>query len=315
MNKNLLRKIELFFPAPPALMNQYKRRDVFRCTHETHLRFNSAVSVYHVLEEKKCFPQGCICFKWRCKKLNKGEPCPRKYKHVGRTCSNCRYFYDIKLIKRPETLLPQKEFEQFQKDLKTFESWLKSHQRKRVEFSGTVNSVKPRFSLRTAKNKSGLVFEGFLLNFREGTVNSKLFHDFIYVPISSRMQARFCFGKGDSVVFSGFFCTRNGSVVLRKIRGTEILDRGDPCFWTASRARVAQRTGSILRCQSEKCYACDKGILLHAQSDDGPGDGVRRRMFCLEGIKDPEGCCYRLYKDLNRQKGPGGEALSCLSNG
>jgi hypothetical protein len=38
-------------------------------------------------------------------------------------------------------------------------------------------------------------------------------------------------------------------------------------------------------------------------------------MFCLEGIKDPEGCCYRLYKDLNRQKGPGGEALSCLSNG
>ena len=56
MNKNLLRKLEMLSPPPRELINQYKRRDVFRCSHESHLHFKSAVSVFHVIKEKKCYP-------------------------------------------------------------------------------------------------------------------------------------------------------------------------------------------------------------------------------------------------------------------
>lgn len=298
MNKNLLRKIDLLSPPHREIINQYKRQEVFRCTHETHLHFNSAVSAHHILKVKKCYPQGCIYFKWKCKKLNKGAPCPKKYKHVGRTCFNCRYFYDIKVIKRPEVILPLKEFEQFKKDFKAFENWLKSHQGRLVEFSGMINSVKPRYSLKMTSGKTYVFFEGFLLNFLESSINATPFRDFIYVPISSRMQARFNFAKGDSVSLSGYFTVKNGSIVLQKVRGIEILERGDTCFWTESRARVAQRTGSILKYQSEKCFSCDKGILLHIRSDDAQRKGSGRRMFCLEGVEDPQFCYYSLQRNL-----------------
>ena len=298
MNKNLLRKIDLLYPPTTEIINQYKRQEVFRCTHETHLHFNSAVSVHHVLKVKKCYPRGCIYFKWRCKKLNKGERCPRKYKHVGRPCSSCSYFYDVKVIKRPEIILPQKEFEQFQKDFKAFESWLNNHRGRLVEFSGRINSVKPRYSLKMTSKKPSVFFEGFLLNFLESSINTTPFRDFIYVTISSRMQARLRFAKGDSVCLSGYLTVTNGSVVLRNVRGIEMLERGDPCFWTESRARVARQTGSILSYQSEKCYTCDKGILLHIRSDDAQAESSGRRMFCLEGMEDPQWCCYSLKKNL-----------------
>lgn len=308
MKKNLLRKIERFIPPPTEILNQYKRQDVFRCTHETHMHFNNTVSVYHVLKKKKCYPQGCIYFKWKCKKLNKGEPCPRKYKHVGRICTNCRYFYDVKVIKRPEVILPQKDFEQFLKDLKVFENWLNENRGRLVEFSGVINSIKPQYSLRKDTKRNFIHFDGFILNFLEGSINLKLFHDFIYVTASSKIQRKFRFAKADSVNFSGYFGVENGSIVLQKIRSIEVLKRGEPCFWTESRARVVQRTGSILRHQLDKCYACDKGTLLSIKSEKKAlNEESRRKMFCLEGVEEPEWCGYSLYKNLELYQCPIGD--------
>gem|GEM_PF-4997594 len=45
-----------------VLINQYKRQDVFRCSHQAHFRFESNVSVYHVLKEKNVFPKDASIF-------------------------------------------------------------------------------------------------------------------------------------------------------------------------------------------------------------------------------------------------------------
>lgn len=298
MNKNLLRKLESLAPLPGKLKNQYKRQDVFRCTHETHLHFNSAVSVYHVLKAKACWPEGCIYFQWKCRKLNRGEPCPRKYKHVGRACASCQNFFDVKIIKKPEILLPHREFEQFQKDLKFFEDWLGRHRGREVEFSGIINSIKPRYRLKTTAKKSYVVGAGFMVNFLEGFINTDAFHDFVYVPVSTGLQQKFHFAKGDDLSFTGQFNVSQGLVILEKIRGIEIARRGEPCFWTESRARVAQRSGSLLPYQAAKCYACDKGILLNVTEEDTSRRPVRHRMFCLEGVEDPQWCWYAVQKIL-----------------
>ena len=299
MNRNLLRKLDLDRTSAAPLINQYKRQDVFRCVHESHGHFNNSVSAYHVLKVKKCYPNGCIYFKWRCAKLDRGEACPRTYKHVGRTCTHCAHFYDLKIIKRPEVLLAPDDFARFQKELKRFENWLGGHCNRLVEFSGRINSVKPRYCLGAAARRDHVVFEGFMLNFLEGAVNAQRFKDFVYVPISARQQARYRFAKGDVIVLSGYFSLAHGSVVLKKIRSVEIDARGEPCFWTESRARVAQRTGTVLDYQPDKCYACDKGVLLHKVPAELPGTPEHRKMFCLEGVNDPEWCCYSLRKVLD----------------
>lgn len=299
MDKNLLRKIDLLTPFQHGIVNQYKRQDVFRCTHETHAHFNSVVSVYHVLKEKRCYPDGCFYFRWKCQKLNKGEQCPRKYKHVGRDCSSCRHFYDIKVIKKPEIVLPQQAFRQFQNELKAFETWLAGNLGRLVDFSGCINSVKPRYSLREGARRPRVVLEGFLLNFLEGSINARLVRDFIYVPISMGHQKRFHFAKGDCVQGSGFFGVIRGTFILNRIRGIDFDSRGTACFWNESRALVAQKTGAILRHQADKCYACDKGILLENKAAADDSRGTRRRMFCLEGIADPEWCSYPLQKVLD----------------
>jgi len=291
MKKNLLHALEALVPPHVPFINQYKRRDIFRCTHETHRGFGSAVSVYHVLKVKQCFPHGCISFQWRCQKLRKGAPCPRNYKHVGRPCASCPSFYDVKVVKKPEVIISEQAFHQFSNDLKSFESWIKRFTGKLVSVSGVINSVKPRYSLRIRSRKPSVIFQGFLLNFRETFIEDAALHDFLYMPVSSAQQHRWRFSRGDVLQCTGTFVVRNGMLLVEQIRAIEVVQRGEPCFWTDSRARVAQRTGTILPFQAEQCYSCDKGILLELVADDEPS-GARRKMFCLEGVRNPQWCWY-----------------------
>lgn len=297
MKKELLRALESITPPSPVLINHYKRRDVFRCGHEAHRRFNSTVSVYHVLKVKKCFPNGCIYFQWRCRKLGKGQPCPRKFKHVGKACASCPHFYDIKVIRRPEIILSVESYSRFLRDFRAFESWIKEHEGRQISYSGIVNSVKPRYRLVIRQRKTAIIFTGFLLNFREGFINTSPFKDFVYVPVTNTQQKRLRFSRGDSLQFTGTFTVRNGMILIEHVRSIEILQRGEPCFWTESRARVAQRTGSLLPFQAIQCYFCDKGVLLEVSDEQYPSS-VRRKMFCLEGITDPRWCYYKAQRFL-----------------
>ena len=287
-------KISIPKPLSRTIVNLYKRHDVFKCIHQSHAHFEHRVSVYHVLKEKKCFPQGCIYFNWKCRILNKGKTCSRKFKHVGRMCFNCKEFYDEKEIFNPELLLSQDDYQSFLKDLEAYEDWLEDVGSKEVEFSGTINSVKPSFRNTNNQKKNQLSFDGFLINFNGGFINLDYFDDFVYAKVSSRMQQRFKFCKGDKLTFYARIKEQRGRIVLFRLNRIEIEEKADSEIWTESKAQLANRTGTIISRQYEKCLSCDKGTLI-----DTSADPRRQRMLlCLEGIKDPHHCIYTISKLL-----------------
>ncbi|MFQ6115065.1 MAG: hypothetical protein ACE5NG_13455 [bacterium] len=179
------------------MINQYKRLDVFKCNYPSHARYENRVSVYHVLKDRKCFPQGCIYFQWRCQLLNKGESCVRGYSHVGRKCFGCKYFYDEKINNQPQVSLREDDFKIFQEELRDFENWLEEIKDKEINFCGVIDSVKPRFQKLLFGTKSEVKLQGFILTFREGYIGRVHFEDFCYGVIGKNQQSNHKFSPGD----------------------------------------------------------------------------------------------------------------------
>ena len=281
-------------PLSKTIINHYKRHDIFKCVHHSHTHFEHRVSVHHVLKSKQCYPQGCIYFNWKCRILNKGKPCTRKFKHVGRNCFNCKEFYDEKEMYKPELVVPKEEYQKFTRSLNTFEYWLEDLRGKEVTFSGVINSIKPSFFKKAGRRDRQLSFDGFLLNFKEGYINLDHFEDYVYVKISSKLQHRYSFCKSDKINFHARLNEQDGRIVLSRVNRTDIDEKVDSDTWTEGKAHLAKRTGTIIPVQYEKCLNCDKGSLLDISTDSKR----HRMLFCLEGIKDPQYCSYTISKLL-----------------
>ncbi|MGA1791229.1 MAG: hypothetical protein ACMUIM_07070, partial [bacterium] len=170
------------------MRNQYKRLDVFRCTHESHQGFGHVVSAYHVLKEKACYPHGCVYFKWKCRKLNHKLPCPRSYEHVGKKCASCADYYDEKIVKRPKLLLSEKDYMDFLDDLRDFRIWLNARKGREADCAGTIRSVKPRFILHRHYDRNSLSVNGFLLTFEDGFIGLTHFEDPFYLLLNPSQQ-------------------------------------------------------------------------------------------------------------------------------
>ncbi len=287
---------------PKVLINQYKRQDIFRCSHKAHFRFEKNVSVYHVLKEKGCFPQGCIYFLWKCRLLNKGNSCPKKYRHVGRDCFSCKNYFDEKIDYQPETLLDPEQYRKFERDLEEFEEWLEETRGKWVEFSGTINSVKPHFRKIRFGSKETISFPGFLISFTEGYLDRTLFDDHIFVTTSRRTQQNLKFARGDQVEFQARLGTDRGRIVLDRIRHIDFVNKENQAAPTVSQALVAKSTGTEFDCQPEKCMMCENGCLLDVIERGGKKSPVRRHLYCLAGVENPEECVYHLVKRMEREK-------------
>jgi hypothetical protein len=273
-----------------ATVNHYKRQDVFKCVQQAHARFENKVSVYHVLKEKGCYPRGCINFLWKCRKLNKGRSCLRKFKHVGRKCFGCKEFYDEKIINCPEVILSDEEYSKFMRDLGEFETWLYSLKGMEVNFSGTIDSVKPRMRQVIRGKRGRITLEGFMLIFREAFMDLVKFEDLCYLTISKGLQGKYRFSKGDKVDLYARVSVDRGRLILKRPNRIEIDERGDGETWSWDKALVAARTGSPIPYQLEKCFACDRGCLLDSIDGTTMGERYKRQLFCLEGIKDPQFC-------------------------
>jgi hypothetical protein len=209
-------------------------------------------------------------------------------------CFNCKEFYDEKEIFKPELLLSQEDYQGFLKNLAAYEDWLEEIRNREVEFSGTINSVKPSFRNNNNRKKNQLSFDGFLINFKGGFINLDYFDDFVYAKVTSRMQQRFKFCKGDKVTFYARIRERRGRILLFRLNRIEIEEKADNEIWTESKAQLANRTGTIISKQYEKCLNCDKGTLVDTFSDAKQ----QRMLICLEGIKDPHQCFYTVSKLL-----------------
>ena len=271
-------------------INYYKRQDVFKCVQQAHARFENKVSVYHVLKERGCYPRGCIYFNWRCRKLNKGRSCPRKFKHVGRKCFGCKEFFDEKVINCPEVVLSDEEFSKFMRDMREFETWLYSLKGIEVNLSGIIYSVKPRMRQVIQGKRGHIALNGFVLIFREAFFDLVKFEDLCYLNISKGLQAKYRFSKGDKVDLYARVSVDRGRLILKRPNRIEIDERGEEETWSWDKALVAARTASPIPYQLEKCFACDRGCLLDTIERTNVEERHKRQLFCLEGIKNPELC-------------------------
>jgi len=286
------------------MRNQYKRLDIFRCRHESHQGFGNVVSAYHVLKEKGCYPNGCIYFKWKCRKLDRGLACPKSYAHVGRKCTHCIEYFDEKIIKCPELLLSPEDYKLFLKGLRDFELWLYGKKDKQVDFTGVIKAVKPRFVMSCHNGRSRLSFQGFLLVFKEGFVDITHFEDTIYAILSPSQQTRFRLGEDDQLDLKATLRLDRGRLILDRVHGVEVEKKGSAKFWTLAEAQQALLAGKILDDQYEKCLNCSYGSLVDVQGSESlPGGGQKRRnLLCLKGISNPEYCIVQAQEKLHEQE-------------
>jgi len=277
------------------MKNQYKRSDIFRCTHESHQGFGNVVSAYHVLKEKGCYPQGCIYFKWKCRKLERGLPCPRSYEHVGRKCAHCADYYDEKIVKRPQLLLDEKEYQSFLKELRSFEIWLDDKKGRQVNCAGRLKTVKPRFIMNRYHDRTPVVFQGFLLEFEQGFINYTSFNDTFYALISTSQQSRYKLSAEDKLEFQAILRLDRGRLILDRLRSIEIEEKNGNEPWTIAEAKRALMFGKVIDYQYEKCLHCRHGFLIDVKESEFASNGFRRRkLLCLKGVSQPEYCLVQV---------------------
>lgn len=285
----------------------YKIRGLFHCNHPLHRRFDSEVSPYHVLRDKKCYPEGCVEFLWRCRLSGKGKKCPRGYRHVGRNCFSCKQYYEIKVCRTPETNLDEKELAQYFKDLDEFEFWLSGLEDKKVEFSGTIADINPSLQMFRDNGRSSTRLNGFIITFDSGHIGIDLFDDPLYLRIGSTFLARWRPAPGDQLEFRALLAIERGRMVLSRPTGIE-LTRGDSEPVTDfSKALVARATGRIVRDDISLCRHCQYGSLLDVH-ELRPKENHYRRFYCLKGNENAASCPVRLSQILSHSQPSAAEA-------
>ena len=282
------------------MINQYKRTDVYRCRLQSHGSFAGKVSAYHVLKVRACLPEGCIYFKWRCRLLEKGASCAKGYNYPGKNCNSCRYYYEDKLHKIPEVQLEQSAYRSFLAELEEFESWLGENLGRRMEIYGRVNHLGPRLVKTVYPRRSRLSLRGYLLNFAECFLDRTRMEDFVYLPIGRGVQERLCLARGDLVTFEAELTLDEGRLVLKRPGRWEIDERGpEPFQHQRNQALVDAHLARPLENQSERCINCERGRLVdvYERELDG-GRFLCRELHCLEGVVEPDDCCYNALKKL-----------------
>jgi len=281
------------------MINQYKRVDVFRCLNQAHAKLGKRVSVYHVLKVKKCYPNGCVYSKWRCEKFQKGDSCPRGYKHVGRLCFGCKYFYDEKITHQLQMVLPDEKQQSFWDDLEVFEDWLNEVRGKRTQVFGTISAVKPRLEKHILGRESRLQIRGFLLVFKESFIGQTPFDDFTYALVGRTLQQTHAFRPGDSLEFTAEIHEDRGRIIYEKLRRIEFSSRGETAGndWQKNLAFL-RSSATGFSAQPEKCLYCPYGTLVDVFETNGDGQQRYRRLYCLKGVRNPNDCVEQVLERM-----------------
>ena len=282
------------------MINQYKRLDVLRCSQEAHRSFQGRVSVYHVLKEKACFPQGCLYFLWRCIRLEKGVTCVHKYNYIGKNCKGCTYYDEEKIHLQPEMILSGDEYSRFLDDFDDFESWLESVRYKRLSLTGKIKTVKPWFE-RFIGHQEKIRLLGYLLVFRQGYIGLNSFQDTFYVRISERMMRQYQFKPKMKVEMTGEIREDRGRIIIHRPAQLELISRGWGNTWSKEKALVAVRTATLMTTQPEFCLSCRWGALADTTNELENPPRRTRNLYCLKGIVNPEGCYLKSGKHYHGQ--------------
>lgn len=284
------------------MINQYKRTDVFRCNYETHSKFENKVSVFHVLKKKKCWPVGCVYFKWKCLLLNKGKKCVRGYEFIGKKCDGCVHYQDIKVHNQPKIILDPAGEKLFWQELEDYEDWLEINLTKESPVLGFILSVKPHYKKTISDFQETTLIAGYTIVFQQGYVGNTAFEDFFYANVSAKMQQSYQFAGGDEVEFFGTLFQDQGRLVFRKLRQIDFLKKTNNKALSYSEALVAKNSASRLPTQRTKCLLCPFGLLVDVEDVRTQNENTRRELFCLKCIPDPEFCVESLKISLQNDE-------------
>lgn len=263
------------------------------------------MSVYHTLV-KDCFPNGCTYFRWKCRELERRKKCYRGYTHVGKNCFDCRFFDEEKLD-RTLVKVPGVDFDEFLDELHEFEDWIRDVEHREHWCLGRIRSVKPHLRQTwypapqgTRREHTNLL--GYLVGFGDVFVGNDHLDDVAYAIVGRDLQERLRFRSGDRMEFRGTLALKNGRIVFQHLKQISFTDRGpDDDTWTDSRSLVAKATGTTLVHQAEKCYACDRGLLIDVIDRTGRDEETHHRIFCLEGMPSAAACTYDESRDIYGQ--------------
>lgn len=276
------------------IRNVFKTTGVFTCHHPAHRQFDYAVSPYHLFKVAGCWPKGCVEFLWRCRQFDKGHKCPKKYKHVGRGCSSCRYYYDIKNCHTPQTKFDPKQLKEFIRDLREYEGWLESMNGKTVRFSGTIESIRPHLSMKIGPGGRHLRMGDYFVSFSNGYLGTDLFDDRLYLKITSGFLRRKELAPGDEIECDVVFAVDKGRVIFGNPRRIDLVKNGGKQTLTPSNALVGRATGKIITGSISFCEDCPYCCLIDIEDETRVKPAFYRRFYCLRGINDPEYCPVRL---------------------
>lgn len=284
------------------MKNLYKRSNIFTCYHETHSGFKNKISVFHILKEKKCYPQGCFYFRWHCKELSKRNKCHRGFTRVGRKCFGCRSFYEEKIHNYPELKVTESEYKNFLKELDVFEDWLSENENKELEILGTVRGVKPHFVQKIYPKGSHLSSRGYLLIFNGIYLGRQRIDDYVYGQISANYFQKLRLGKGDHIEAIARLTTREGRLLLTRFRRVDVLEKGEPPLWDEQRVLLARETATEFSFQPEDCVQCPFGALVDVQYMKDHHSHSHRKLLCLKGQQDYKDCYIKAeYCGLDRE--------------
>ncbi|MFH1143661.1 MAG: hypothetical protein V1774_03870 [Candidatus Eisenbacteria bacterium] len=297
-----------------GIHNGYKRDDVFICRDQSHGRFGYRVSAYHVLEEKCCYPDGCVRFIWKCKLLGKGGRCPKGYGHVGSNCTQCRHYDEEKIHRRPEVLISDEQYARFREDCREFDEWMAAIADRPMEIGGEISAVCPHLIKRVDGPRSSLRLQGFLLRLCPAFVGLQGLEDPIYLSIGRHVQQRLRLCPGDRLEAEGWVRLDRGRLIGHHPRRFHVDERagGVPLGWDQA---LLDRVGAVpLPDQPERCLRCDRGVLVDIEGVNAAGPrptrphGRRRELVCLEGIARPLDCPFEALKALMDSEQAGGPA-------
>jgi len=280
------------------MINQYKRHDIFRCKHEAHKSFNNRVSVYHVMYEKKCYPEGCINTIWHCTLKERGKDCVKGFNYVGRECKGCTYYQDEKIHLQPELLLNQNEYSKFLNDLEEFEDWLFSLKNKKFDLRGEIVSVKPWFQEDILPDRKQRKLRGYLLVLQNNFIGITAYDDTLYIRISEKLMRRYDFAPQMIIEYVGEIKVDHGRLIIYNPYKIEVIQETTEEAWTRNKALVAVRTATKFRQQVDKCLECPWGCLADVKDKRTNKKNFYRNMFCLKAVADWLDCCIRSLEIL-----------------
>lgn len=282
--------------------NLFKRQDVFRCYYETHKKFSNVVSVWHILEERNCYPQGCISFYLKCKKILKGQRCGRGFKKPGKLCQSCKYLIEEKNHYIPKIILKEEEWKEFKFEYNKFLFWIKSQEQKTLKFYAKIESIKPYIKHIYYDKGSKFLLKGYFLILKWVYFENVFFDDmvFLYIPKNKIWKLKKL--KSDEIEGFSNFSIFRGNLFLSNVKNLINVGKEEIFFREDMDVLLKLKLSSVFNNYQGKCFDCDKGVPAVVENQTSLKFIPKREIICLEGYSHPSLCLHNIYKNIKIEK-------------